>query len=109
MKLIGKVRSIFDREWIKVDWCGSQTIVHRLIAATPLLVTAAAAGLVSSRSGALGAVLLGMAATVAISIWIEGRRLTGTGAFNTRRSEGFVQRMRRGRGAMSNPERGEDL
>jgi len=107
--MIDKVRSMIDREWIKVDWCGSQTLVHRLIAATPLLAATVAASLQSSRPVGLGVVMVGVAGFVAISIWIEGRRLAGTGAFSTRRSERFVLRTRQGSNSTSNAENGEDL
>lgn len=97
MRTLGYVRRMIDREWMKVDWCGSQTLIHRLISATPLAVMGVLGSLLPSRALGVTVVGVGFLAMIAISIWIEGRRLAGTGAFSSGRSDSFVKRIRRRR------------
>lgn len=97
MEALGPIRRIIDRDWIKVDWCGSQTLVHRLIAVAPLLLCGVLGGLVPSYRVGVVVGVIGVLATAATTMWIEGRRLIGTGAFSSRRSANFVRRIRRAR------------
>ena len=104
MKIIADVRRMIDREWIKVDWAGGQTLTHRLIAAAPLAV-ALLVSILLPRGFGIVAGGVGLFATVVITIWIEGRRMAGTGAFSTRRSDKIAKRMRRPRDRSADPQR----
>ena len=94
MSPIKYVRAIIDREWIRVDWCGSQTLIHRVVSLVPLIAGGLLGSLFSSRGVGVAMASVGLAVTIATGVWIEGRRLVGTGSFSNRRSEQFVRRMR---------------
>ena len=96
MKPIACFRRAVDREWIRVGWAGTQTLKHRLIALVPLLIFAVPALIIEPVSYGAGAVFLltGMVLTIVASLWVEGRRLVGTGSFSSKRSERFVRRSR---------------
>jgi len=100
MPIIDHVRRIIDREWIRVDWSGTQTLKHRAISLVPPAMAMGLASISPSLTLAIALGLAGVLGYVAMAIWIEGRRLKGTGALSTKRSERFVARMRRGGGAV---------
>ena len=104
MKMIAYVRRLIDREWIKVDWVGGQTLTHRAIALVPLAVATIVTSLQPSYSVGIAFVIVGFAGTIAVSMWIEGRRLAGTGALSTERSSRFVKRTRQHRNRTSDQE-----
>ena len=81
MKPIARIRRAIDREWIRVGWVGTQTLKHRLMSLGPLLVLTVPALIIEPFSyGAAGAFLLsGVLLTIVASLWIERRRLAGTG------------------------------
>ena len=94
MGLLGSLRKYIDREWAKVDWCGPQTFQHRLLAAAPLIVCGGAIGLFSAPYWIeISGILLAFAVFGLLTLWIEGRRLAGIGAFSTERSEKYIRRM----------------
>jgi hypothetical protein len=99
VKRIARIRRAIDREWIRVGWKGTQTSKHRLMSLGPLLIFTIPTLIVEPFSyGAAGAFFLtGFCLTVALSLWIEGRRMAGTGSFSSRRSERFAKRSRKGR------------
>jgi hypothetical protein len=97
MRVWDPIRRIVDREWIKVDWCGRQTLVHRLLSVVPIACAGVLSSLLSSRTAGIILLTAGFLSYFATSMWIEGRRMAGTGAFSTRRSDKFVKRMRQRR------------
>ena len=63
----------------------------------PLLIFMVPAVMVERLSYAAGAVFLisGLCLAIMTTVWIECRRITGTGAFSTKRSERFLRRLSR--------------
>ena len=94
MSLLDQLRTMIDREWIRTNWCGSQTLRHRLIAFSPGLRGSTLASLPLPRWLQTLLVVPGFMGFLAVIMWIEVRRMTGTGAFSTRRSKQFVRRNR---------------
>lgn len=94
MKLLSPLRSAIDREWVRVDWSGSQTVRHRVIAAAPLMLVVVSTLLPVPRAVQFIALLAGLCLSITVTMWIEARRWVGAGAFSTRRSENFVRRLR---------------
>ena len=89
-----RLRNFVDREWAKVDWCGYQTLNHRLVAATPCFFSGVAFWLLSMPYWVgIACAILVVSFSGLLTLWIEGRRLVGTGAFSTKRSENFIRRM----------------
>ncbi len=85
--MIRRWTQMVDREWIRVGWVGSQTVRHRLLAFLPLLVIALVAPLFAyfGYEVAKGMILLGVAKSGLLTLWIEGRRMAALR--NARRSE----------------------
>ncbi len=93
---IARIRRAIDREWIRVGWLGGQTLRHRLIACVPLLILTVPALLVEAFSYEAAAVFIigGVCLAGVVTLWIEARRMAGTGAFSSERSARFVRRSR---------------
>ena len=109
MTPIARIRRAIDREWIKAGWSGGQTLRHRLIALAPLLILALPALLVETFSYVTAVVFVISGACLAgvVTLWIEGRRMAGTGAFSSKRSERFVRRSQSKRaGEKNTPSKG---
>ena len=78
----------------QASWCGSHTLRHRLIAFSPVLLGSTLASLPLPRWLQTLLVVSGFIGFSAVTMWIEVRRMTGTGAFSTRRSEQCLRRNR---------------
>ncbi|MBB3032587.1 hypothetical protein [Alteriqipengyuania lutimaris] len=94
---IAYLRRLIDREWIKVDWAGSPTLGHRLIALAPSAILLIPVTLVERFSYEWGIAILsvGFALSAGIYFWILQRQLAGIGSFSTSRSDRVVKRSRR--------------
>ena len=78
----------------QASWCGSQTLRHRLIAFSPVLMGSTLASLPLPRRLQTLLVVPGFMGFSAVTMWIEVRRMTGADAFSTRRSEQVLRRKR---------------
>lgn len=96
MTPLARIRRAIDREWIRVGWAGTQTLKHRLISLAPLLICSVPALILEpfSYGASVALILTGVCLTATLGLWIEKRRLAGTGHFLSKRSERVVRRWR---------------
>jgi len=99
MPIVSKLQRLIDRSWIKSGYLGKSTLLHIAICAVPMLSLGAVADLIEPYSRTASSILLitGIAACIALRIWIGVRGMAGQGYFSSRRSERFIKRCKAGR------------
>ncbi len=95
--MLRRVLRAIDREWIRVGWVGMQTLRHRMIALSPLLIVTPAAMLIEHWAYDAGAVIVvvGVVAASIATLYIEHRRMIAVSA--PHRSARLFQRRARNR------------
>lgn len=83
--MLGHLRRVIDREWIENGRSGSHTFVHRVLAIIPLLIVVPILSLPLAKALQTGLLIGGFCGTALVVIWIECRRMVGTGAVSSLR------------------------